>query len=101
MRFNASPINDVALDDVSPRETFGGIFGRLYQSVTESRVAGPIVNFQQSVGISRGENVFIIFDQNVQLRSLTGSGPFVTFYQNVKETSNEQNIVILNQKVMP
>lgn len=101
MRFNAGPINDVALDDISPRETFVGIFGRFYQAVSELRVEGVFIDLNQSIGISRAESIFIVVDQNVQLQSLSEGGPFVTFYQEVQDTSDEQNITLFNQKVMP
>lgn len=101
MKFNSSPVNDVALDDVSPREEFEGIFGRFYQSVAVAREEGVFGELRQSVGVARAENIFIIFDQEVQLRSIVPSGTHLAcFYQDVQKTVDEYNFITLNQKVI-
>lgn len=101
MKFNSSPVNDVAIDDVSPREEFEGIFGRFYASVGTAREEGVFAQLQQSVGVARAENIFIIFDQEVQLRSVLPPGEHIAcFYQDVQKTVDEFNFITLNQKVI-
>lgn len=78
-----------------------GIIASVLQDVqyqTEDSINIAIIN--QSVGIARAENIFIIFDQVVLLRSITPSGEFVCFYQDIQKTTDEQNFITLNQKVI-
>lgn len=101
MRFNSSPVNDVAINDIAPRETFEGIFGRFYQSVSAPRAEGVFADLQQSVGLARAEAIFAILDQEVQLRLIVSSGTHLAcFYQDVQKTTDEHNFITFDQKVI-
>lgn len=97
---NTNTVNGSALNE-DEGSYFTGIFTKFLSDIRSSRLAGPIVNFNQSVGVPREESIFILFDQQVVLRSITNGGPFVDFYQNVKHQEQSGEIVTFNQKVMP
>jgi hypothetical protein len=97
---NTSLVNGSEVDG-SGESYFEGIIVEFQQSIGVENTLDRIISFEQSVGIVRYENIFTVIDQTVLLRSVNESGDLVCFYQDVQKTVDEQNIVTLNQKVMP